>query len=152
MLKVGDNAPDFLLPDQNGKMHNLSDYKGNIIFIYFYPKDDTPGCTTEGCSVRDNMKVLEKLKVEVFGISADSQESHKKFAEKYQLNFTLLSDVEKSVLNKYGAWGEKKFMGKTYMGILRTSFLIDKKGKVLKIYEKVKPEQHIAEVLEDIQN
>lgn len=152
MLKVGNIAPDFKLPDQNEKIHSLSDYKGRVVFIYFYPKDDTPGCTTESCSIRDNMKVLEKLNVQVFGISADNVKSHKKFADKYKLNFPILSDAEKKVLNAYGAWGEKKFMGKTYMGILRTSFLINKNGKIVKVYEKVKPETHLEEVLNDIKN
>jgi peroxiredoxin Q/BCP len=149
-LKVGDTAPDFSLSDQQGRQHRLSDDRGRWVLIYFYPKDDTPGCTKEACSVRDHFSQFGKQKAVVFGVSADSVESHRKFAEKFTLPFPLLADQEKKVIQAYGVWGEKQFMGKSYMGIYRTSFLIDPKGKIAKIYEKVKPEEHVAEVLKDL--
>lgn len=152
MLKAGNIAPDFTLPDQNGKSHTLSSYKDKWIFLYFYPKDDTPGCTKEACDVRDNFSILKDKGVTVLGISTDSVKSHKKFEQKYSLPFPLLSDEEKVVVNLYKVWGEKSFMGKKYMGILRTSFLINPEGKIAKIYEKVKPETHIQEVLADMSN
>ncbi len=149
-LKVGQLAPGFTLQDQNGNNHKLSDYKGQWVLIYFYPKDDTPGCTKEACSIRDNFPKFTKSKTKVFGISVNSVKSHAKFAKKYKLPFTLLADENKSVVKKYGVWAKKKFMGREYMGTLRTSFLIDRKGKVVKIYENVKPEIHAEEVLKDI--
>jgi len=150
-LKLGDMAPAFTLPDQNEKIHTLSDYKGMWVLLYFYPKDDTPGCTKEACGVRDAFPQFKKMSAVVFGVSADSVAKHKKFAEKYTLPFVLLSDENKDIIKKYGVWAKKKFMGREYMGILRTSFLIDPKGKIAKIYEKVKPEQHAEEVLQDLQ-
>lgn len=144
-------APDFQLQDQNGKLHKLSDYKGKLVLLYFYPKDDTAGCTKEACSIRDAFPFFEKSNVTVLGISTDSPSSHKKFIEKYHLPFVLLSDTDKKVVNLYGVWGLKKFLGKEYMGILRTSFLINPEGKIAKIYEKVKPETHTEEVLTDIE-
>ena len=150
MLKVGDKAPLFELPDQDGTVHKLSDYKGKQVFLYFYPKDDTPGCTVEACSVRDNLGRLESKGVKVFGISTDPVKSHKKFEQKFDLNFTLLSDAEKKTVEDYQVWAEKKFMGKTYMGTLRTSFLIDKEGTITKVYENVKPEEHVDQVLADL--
>lgn len=150
MLQIGDKAPEFSLPDQQEKMHKLSDHKGKWILLYFYSKDDTPGCTTEACSVRDNFSALKKLHVSVFGISTDSIISHKKFAEKYNLSFPLLSDEEKIVVNLYGVWTKKSFWGKSFMGIVRTSFLIDPTGKIAKVYEKVNPKNHIAEILKDL--
>lgn len=152
-------------------MHGLSDYRGKWLLLYFYPKDDTPGCTREACLFRDNFPKFSKLNVEVIGISADTVKSHKKFAEKYELPFTLLSDEKKEVLKKYSVWAKKKFppapllrvklrkskarlrragMGKEYMGILRTSFLINPEGKIFKIYENVKPDTHAKEVLRDM--
>jgi len=151
-LKINQIAPDFKLKDQDGKIHRLSDYKGKWILLYFYPKDDTPGCTKEACTIRDNFPNFKKLDVVVLGISTDSVESHKKFAEKYNLPFTLLSDENKKVVKKYGVWGKKKFMGKEYEGTLRTSFLINSKGRIAKIYENVNPEIHAEEVLEDLKN
>ncbi|OGZ44082.1 MAG: hypothetical protein A3J55_00790 [Candidatus Ryanbacteria bacterium RIFCSPHIGHO2_02_FULL_45_17b] len=150
-MKLGDMAPAFTLPDQNEKIHTLSDYKGMWVLLYFYPKDDTPGCTKEACGVRDAFPQFKKMSAVVFGVSADSVAKHKKFAEKYTLPFVLLSDENKDIIKKYGVWAKKKFMGREYMGILRTSFLIDPKGKIAKIYEKVKPEQHAEEVLQDLQ-
>ena len=148
-LKEGIVAPDFTLAGQDGKNHKLSDYRGQWVLIYFYPNDDTPGCTKEACAIRDMMPNFKKLGLKVFGISINDVKSHKKFAKKYDLPFTLLADPEKKVLKKYNVWGEKKFMGREYMGTLRTSFLIDPKGKIAKIYQKVKPEIHAEEILED---
>ncbi len=149
--KVGESAPDFTLPDQNGKEHTLSSYRGRFVLLYFYPKDDTTGCTKEACMIRDAFPRFEGVHAHVFGVSADSVESHKKFAEKYQLPFSLLADTSKQVVEKYGVWGEKKMMGKTYMGIRRTSFLVDPNGIIKKVYESVKPEVHAEEVLADLQ-
>ncbi|OGN07974.1 MAG: hypothetical protein A3C61_00850 [Candidatus Yanofskybacteria bacterium RIFCSPHIGHO2_02_FULL_39_10] len=149
-MEVGKIAPDFELLDQNGKLHKLSDYRGKTVLLYFYPKDDTPGCTKEACSIRDSQANFKNLTTVVLGVSVDSIKSHKKFAEKYKLPFTLLSDEKKAVVNLYGVWGKKKFMGREYMGTLRSSFLISPDGKIAKIYEKVKPEIHAEEVLEDI--
>jgi peroxiredoxin Q/BCP len=150
ILSVGQLAPDFTLPDQEGKIHMLSSYRGQMVVVYFYPKDDTPGCTKEACAFRDNLPQFKKLKIPVIGISTDTSESHQKFAQKYQLPFTLLADEHKKVVEAYGVWGVKKFMGRAYTGVARTSFLIDQQGKVLKIYEQVKPEKHVLEVLDDL--
>lgn len=149
-LKTGDSAPEFELLDQNSNMHSLSDYRGKWVLIYFYPKDDTPGCTKEACMIRDDFFNFEKIGATVLGVSTDSVKSHKKFEEKYRLPFTLLADENKDVVNKYGVWTEKSFMGRKYMGTLRASFLIDPEGKIAKIYEDVKPIQHSAEVLADL--
>jgi thioredoxin-dependent peroxiredoxin len=149
-LKVGQKAPDFSLPDQNNIKHKLSDYKGQWVLLYFYPKDDTPGCTKEACGMRDNLPKFKKSTAKVFGISVDSVASHKKFADKHKLNFTLLADEDKKVVEKYGVWQEKSMYGRKYFGTVRDSFLINPKGKITKIYHKVKPEQHATEVLADI--
>jgi len=150
ILKLKSKAPDFELLDQDGKSHKLSDYKGNFVLIYFYPKDDTPGCTKEACMLRDDFPNFKKIKAKILGISADSVKSHKKFAEKYNLPFTLLSDEKREVLKKYGAIAEKSMFGKTFLGIKRMSYLIDKEGNVAKVYENVKPAVHAQEVLEDL--
>lgn len=150
MPTKGKKAPDFSLPDQNGDDRSLSDYLGSWVLLYFYPKDDTPGCTKEACAIRDNLPAFDDIRAEVLGISADSEKSHKKFAEKYGLNFTLLSDEGMKVIKRYGVWGRKKMMGKEFDGINRTSFLIDPEGNIAKVYEKVKPETHAQEVLEDL--
>lgn len=150
MLTLKQKAPHFSLPDQDGKIHNLSDYLGKKVLLYFYPKDDTPGCTTEACNFRDNIKALEDAGLFILGVSADSVKSHKKFADKFDLPFPLLSDETKEVCVAYGVWGKKKFMGKEYMGISRMSFLIDEKGNLAKIYEDVKPKEHVSEVAGDI--
>lgn len=150
ILKVSQKAPEFALPDQNGKVHKLSDYQGKWVLLYFYPKDDTPGCTKEACSLRDALPNFGQLEAVVLGVSVDSVASHKKFADKYKLPFMLLADSDKKVVNLYGVWGEKKFMGRAYHGTLRTSFLIDPHGKIVKIYENVKPPVHAQEVLEDL--
>lgn len=149
MLNIGNKAPEFNLPDQEGKMHSLKESKGKWILLYFYPKDDTPGCTVEACSIRDNYSAFKKAGIVVYGMSADSVKKHAKFAEKHDLPFTLLSDESKDTLNAYGVWAKKKFMGREYMGILRNSFLIDPDGKIAKIYEGVKPTEHAKEVLTD---
>lgn len=151
-LSIGQTAPDFKLPDQKGGGHSLKENRGNWTLLYFYPKDDTPGCTKEACGIRDNYPQFNKLKIIIFGVSADSSSSHYKFARKYKLPFTLLSDEKKTTLKKYGVWGKKSFMGRTYMGILRTSFLINPEGKIAKVYEKVSPEIHAQEVLSDLKN
>lgn len=149
-IKEGQTAPAFSLPDQDGNMHKLAGYKGKWVLLYFYPKDDTPGCTKEACGVRDVFPKFKKMNAVVFGVSADSSAKHKKFAEKYALPFILLSDENKDAINAYGVWAKKKFMGREYMGILRISFLIDPKGKIAKVYENVKPETHAEEVLKDV--
>ena len=149
-LTVGQIAPSFRLKDQNGKEHSLSDYKGKLVLLYFYPKDDTPGCTIEACNVRDNFDEFKKYNVTVLGVSIDTTTSHTKFAEKFKLPFTLLADDVKELVKTYDVWGEKNYMGRDYMGTLRTSFLIDKDGKIAKIYEGVNPKRHIAEVLKDL--
>lgn len=149
-LNVGDRAPHFTLPDQSGERHKLSSYKGKWVLLYFYPKDDTPGCTKEACALRDHMAEFEKLNVAILGVSVDPIKSHARFAEKYKLPFPLLSDENKQVVNLYGAWGKKKFMGREYEGTHRMSFLIDPRGKIAKIYAKVKPAEHAEEVLNDV--
>lgn len=147
---LGSPAPDFILFDQDGKKHSLSDYKGKWVLLYFYPKDDTPGCTKQACAIRDAFPDFGTLKVTVLGVSVDSEESHQKFTEKYNLPFTLLADTEKKVVNLYGVWGKKKFAGREYDGTLRTSFLVNPKGNIAKVYENVKPEAHAEEVLNDL--
>lgn len=150
MLKDKTKAKNFRLPDQDGKIHTLHDYAGEWILIYFYPKDATPGCTIEACSFRDNMPFLEDIGVKVLGVSADSIESHNKFAQKHNLTFPLLSDTNKEMLQTYGVWQEKSMFGKKYMGIDRTSYLIDPEGKIAKVYQKVKPAKHVKEVIADL--
>lgn len=150
MLKIQSQAPDFELADQDGKLHTLSDYAGKWVLLYFYPKDDTPGCIVEACSMRDNWSAFKQAGVVVIGVSVDSVKSHQKFIQKYELPFTLLADEKKEVVKKYGVWGKKKFMGREYMGTKRWSFLIDPKSVIKKIYEDVKPAQHADEVLADV--
>ena len=148
MLKEGSTAPAFKTKDANGEIVSLKDLRGQKVVLYFYPKDDTPGCTKEACSFRDAFSQFKKKGIAVLGVSPDSEASHQKFVTKYKLPFTLLADTDKSIAEAYGVWGEKKFMGRTYMGVRRTTFLIDEKGKIKKIFEKVKPEDHASEVLE----
>ncbi len=143
-------APNFQLPDQEGQLHSLSDYLGKWVLLYFYPKDDTPGCTREACELRDAWSEFQEVNAVVLGVSADSVESHQKFVTKHQLPFTVLSDPEKQVIKEYGAWGEKKMFNNTFLGIQRSSVLIDPEGKVAKIYEKVKPAEHAKQVLKDL--
>jgi peroxiredoxin Q/BCP len=148
MLKEGATAPAFKTTDQNGDTVSLKDLRGQKVVLYFYPKDDTPGCTKEACSFRDAFSKFKKKDIAVLGVSPDKETSHQKFVTKYKLPFTLLADTDRSIAEAYGVWGEKKFMGRTYMGVHRTTFLIDEKGKIRKIFEKVKPEDHASEVLE----
>lgn len=148
--RIGSEAADFTLTDQNGTQHTLSAYRGKWVLLYFYPKDNTPGCTKQACAIRDNWGEFKKQNCVVLGISTDGEKSHKKFEEKFELPFTLLADTEKKVVNAYGVWAPKKFMGREFLGTLRSSFLIDPDGKVVKVYEKVKPELHADEVLHDL--
>lgn len=150
-METGDKAKDFTLPDQDGKKHSLSDYKGKWVLLYFYPKDNTPGCTKEACAIRDAFPDFKKHNAVVLGVSADSTESHKRFSEKHELPFMLLSDPDKKVIKAYGAWREKLTFGKKYFGIKRMSFLIDPQQKIAKVYKTVKPIEHAEQVLKDIQ-
>ena len=140
-------APDFELADENGSQKKLSDFRGKDVVLYFYPKDDTPGCTTEACSFRDDYSDFEKAGIVILGVSADSSQSHKKFKEKYQLPFPLLADEKHEVCELYGVWAKKKMMGREYFGILRTTYLISKDGKIKKVFENVKPAGHSKEIL-----
>lgn len=148
MIEEGKMAPSFSLADQDGKIHSLKDYKGKKVVLYFYPKDNTPGCTTEACSFRDEIAFFKKNDTVILGVSADSVKSHKNFSEKFSLPFPLLSDESKKMIEEYGVWKEKSMYGKKYMGIERTTIVIDEKGKVKKIFAKVKVEGHTQEVLE----
>lgn len=147
-MKIGDQAPEFDAVDQDGKSINLSMYRGKKVILYFYPKDNTPGCTAESCNFRDNYESLLNKGFQVIGVSADSEKSHQKFIAKHSLPFPLIADTEKVVLNKYNAWGLKKFMGKEYMGILRKTYIIDEEGKIEYIIEKVKTKQATEQLLE----
>lgn len=152
MLKEGTAAPAFTTKDAEGDIVRLKDFRGQKVVLYFYPKDDTPGCTKEACSFRDAFSKFRKRGIQVFGVSPDGEASHKKFAAKYKLPFTLLADTDNAISDTYGVYGQKKFMGRTYMGVNRTTFLIDEKGKIKKVFEKVKPEEHATEVLEAFDN
>ena len=147
MLKQGNPAPDFSLPDQHGNNHQLSDYKGKWVVLYFYPRDMTPGCTTEACNFRNDFPAFNKLDVVILGVSKDSIARHMKFVEKYDLPFTLLSDENGSVCESYGIWKEKSMYGKTFLGINRSTFLIDPDGKIVRVYPKVKVKEHATELL-----
>lgn len=150
-LKVGDPAPDYSLPSNSGKTISLKDFRGKKVVLYFYPKDDTPGCTKEACSFRDNLAKVRRKGAEVFGISADSVKSHQKFSEKYNLPFPLLSDETKEVIKAYDVWKQKSFLGKKYMGIERTTFIIDENGKIFHIFPKVKVDGHVEEVIKQLE-
>ena len=147
MLQEGTIAPDFTLPTDGGGEVTLSDYRGKKVVLYFYPKDDTPGCTTEACNFRDDHSQIVAAGAAVLGVSPDSVKSHDKFKLKYQLPFALLSDPDHTVAEMYGAWGEKKLYGKTYMGIVRSTFIIDEQGKILRVFPQVGPKDHSREVL-----
>ena len=147
MLKIGDKAPEFSLKDKNGKAVSLSDFKGKRVVLYFYPKDNTPGCTRQACAFAGLYGEFEKRGVEVIGISKDSEASHLKFAEKYSLPFILLSDPELEAIRAYGVWQEKKLYGKLSFGVVRTTFIIDEQGKIEKIMPKVKPDTNASEIL-----
>jgi peroxiredoxin Q/BCP len=146
-LKIGDKAPAFVANDQNGLPVSLKDFKGQKVALYFYPKDDTPGCTAQACNLRDNFSALTNKGIVVLGVSVDEVKKHKKFEDKYKLPFTLVADEEKTIVADYGLWGEKKFMGKTYMGTSRVTFLIDEKGKIEHIIEKVDTKNHTEQIL-----
>jgi peroxiredoxin Q/BCP len=147
-LKVGDNAPDFTATDQNGKTICLNDFKGKKLVIYFYPKDNTPGCTVQACNLRDNYKVLTDNGIQILGVSADSSASHQKFIDKFTLPFPLIADEDKKVIETFGVWGPKKFMGKEYDGIHRTTFLMNEAQQIVGIIEKPKTKEHSEEILE----
>jgi peroxiredoxin Q/BCP len=146
-LKGGDEAPDFTASASGGTQITLSALRGEPVILYFYPKDDTPGCTREACGFRDAYAQFQKAGATVLGVSTDSSKSHEKFATKFKLPFTLVSDEDKKIVQAYGVWGEKTFMGRKYMGTNRVTFLIDAKGRIKKIWPLVKPEEHAAEVL-----
>ena len=150
-LKEGDLAPGFTANDQNGKSVSLSDYQGKNVILYFYPKDDTPGCTTESCNFRDNYQSLLNRGFEVIGVSVDDEKSHLKFVSKYQLPFTLISDVDKKIVESYGVWVEKNLYGRTYMGTARKTFIIDGDGKIRKIIDKVDTKNSSQQVLDMVQ-
>lgn len=146
-LKIGDKAPEFEAENQNGKQIKLSDYNGKKVVLYFYPKDNTPGCTNQACNLRDNYELLQSKGYVILGVSADKASKHQKFISKYDLPFDLLVDDEKIIMNKYGTWGLKKFMGREYHGILRTTFIIDENGVIEDIISKVKTKDHTNQIL-----
>ncbi|MBB2147191.1 thioredoxin-dependent thiol peroxidase [Pedobacter sp. LMG 31464] len=147
-LKAGDKAPTFTSKDQNGNTVSLDQFKGKKVVLYFYPKDDTPGCTTEACNFRDNYQGLKAKGIEVLGVSIDDEKSHQKFITKHSLPFTLLADTDKAIVEAYGVWGEKNMYGKKYMGTIRTTFIIDEEGKIAHIISKVDTKSPTAQVLD----
>lgn len=150
-LKEGDKAPDFTGIDQNENTISLSDYKGKKLILFFYPKDNTPGCTAEARNLRDNFEDLKAKGYALLGVSPDSAKKHQNFIKKHDLPFPLLADTEKEVLNAYEVWGEKQFMGKTYDGVHRTTFIIDEEGKIEKVFKKVKTKAHTEQILEEME-
>jgi len=150
LLEVGAKAPNFQTTDQDGKPLSLADFKGQSVVLYFYPKDDTPGCTKEACGFRDGWAKFRKRKIAVVGVSVDDAKSHRKFVEKYSLPFTLAADTDKSIVKAYGVWGQKSMYGRKYMGTLRVTYLIDAKGKIAAVWPKVKPEGHAEEILKNL--
>ena len=148
LLGIGDKAPDFQTTDQDGERVSLKDFRGRKVVLYFYPKDDTPGCTKEACSFRDGFAAFRRRKIEVLGVSADDEKSHKKFAEKFDLPFRLLADTDKKIVKDYGAFGEKSLYGRLFKGIYRITYLIDEKGKIAAVWPKVKPNEHARQILE----
>lgn len=146
-LQAGDIAPDFESLDQDGNPIKLSSYKGKKVVLYFYPKDNTPGCTAESCNLRDNYDALIEQGYEVLGVSTDSEKSHRKFIDKHELPFSLIADTDKSVHEKFGTWGEKSMYGRKYMGTFRTTFIIDEDGKIEEVIQKVKTKEHTAQIL-----
>ena len=150
-LNIGDKAPDFSLPDSTGEDISLNELRGSKVVLYFYPKDDTPGCTREACSFRDTNAALQAAGIKILGVSADTVDSHRQFAEKFGLPFPLLADEQKEVINAYGVWGERQVRGQTMMGIRRMTFLIDEEGVISKIWPNVTPDNHAQEILEAVQ-
>jgi peroxiredoxin Q/BCP len=150
-LRAGDMAPDFSGPDQVGNLVSLNDFKGKRLVLYFYPKDDTPGCTAESCNLRDNYADLKKRGIEIIGISADDEKAHSKFVKKYRLPFRLIADKDKAIIRAYGVWGEKLLFGRKYDGILRTTFVIDEKGFIEKVLSKVDTDNHSEQILQSLQ-
>lgn len=150
-ITEGTLAPDFTLPDETGTPHSLSDYRGSPVVLYFYPKDDTPGCTKEACSFRDDYSAYQQAGVTILGVSPDAPNQHAKFKAKYDLPFTLLADSDHEVCELYGVWGRKKFMGREYDGVFRTTFLIDAQGVIARVFENVKPDGHSGEVQQALQ-
>jgi peroxiredoxin Q/BCP len=150
VLKVGDKAPDFTLPSSDGTKVSLSDFKGKKVILYFYPKDDTPGCTKEACSFRDDMDAFKRKKAIVLGVSADDLKSHQNFAQRYSLPFPLLSDMEKKVVSAYGVWKQKNLYGREFMGIERTTFIIDERGRIAHVFPKVKVDGHSKDILDKL--
>ncbi|CCH52479.1 Peroxiredoxin [Fibrisoma limi BUZ 3] len=146
-LHIGDQAPDFTATDQNGKPVKLSDYRGRKVVLYFYPKDDTPGCTAQACNLRDNYTDLQAAGYEVLGVSVDDEKSHQKFIGKYQLPFTLVADTDKQIVESYGVWQEKSMYGRTFMGTTRTTFVLDENGVITDIIGKVDTKQHTEQIL-----
>lgn len=146
-LAEGDQAPDFKTEDQDGKVVSLKDFRGKKVVLYFYPEDDTPTCTVEACNLRDNYEALKRAGLVILGVSPDKKEKHKKFEVKYNLPFTLLEDPGKKIIDKYGVWGEKNMYGRKYMGLLRTTFLIDENGVITKVFKKPKSKIHSEEIL-----
>jgi peroxiredoxin Q/BCP len=151
-LSAGIPAPEFQLPDDTGTVRRLSDYRGKPVILYFYPEDDTPGCTKEACNFRDDYSAYQKAGVTILGMSPDSVASHIKFKQKFQLPFPLLSDEGHKVCEAYGVWGPKNFMGKSYEGVLRTTFLIDAQGRITRVFENVRPAEHSADLLETLRS
>lgn len=149
-IPAGIEAPDFTLQDETGAEQTLSEFRGVPVVLYFYPKDDTPGCTTEACNFRDDYSAYQQAGVRIVGVSPDSPKSHAKFKAKFNLPFSLLADVDHRVCEQYGVWGPKKLMGREYEGVYRTTFLIDKDGKVARVFENVKPADHSAEILDTL--
>lgn len=150
-ISSGIPAPDFTLPDDNGDERSLSDYRGSPVVLYFYPKDDTPGCTKEACNFRDDYSAYEEAGITILGVSPDSPKRHASFKAKYDLPFTLLADTEHKVCELYGVWGLKKSFGREYEGVFRTTFLISSEGEIIKVFENVKPADHSKEVLQALQ-
>ena len=149
-IESGIPAPEFELPDETGTLRRLSDFRGKPVVLYFYPKDDTPGCTAEACNFRDDYSAYEKAGVEILGVSPDTVKSHLKFKQKFGLPFPLLADKDRQVCELYDVWALKKFMGREYMGVLRTTFLIDAEGQIVRVFEQVKPAEHSAELLAEL--
>ena len=150
-IKEGIKAPNFIGIDQTGTKRELADYKGKKLILYFYPKDNTAGCSAEAVNLKDNYKLLQDKGFEILGVSPDSEKSHQKFIEKKELPFNLIADTEKEILNTYGVWGEKKMYGRTYMGVFRTTFVIDEKGIIQKIFKKVKTKEHTEQILKELE-